>query len=79
MLIGYAVKLIAIIILYLYMYLDNKRRDREAASTSSAAATAAAGGPEDQDAIEKGMLVRQILLLSLFFFSLLWIKLTNFV
>lgn len=53
MLIGYAVKLIAIIVLYLYMYLDNKRRDREAASTE----TAITAGPEDQDAIEKGMLV----------------------
>ncbi|KKA19847.1 Permease of the major facilitator superfamily [Rasamsonia emersonii CBS 393.64] len=52
MLIGYAVKLIAIIVLYLYMYLDNKRRDREAASTE----TAITAGPEDQDAIEKGML-----------------------
>lgn len=47
--IGYIIKLLAIVVLYIYMYLVNKKRDREAA---------AAGTMEseiEKDAIESGM------------------------
>ena len=47
MLVGYAVKLVAIIALYLYMYFENKRRDREALGSNS----------DESDGVEKGMLV----------------------
>ncbi|KAL2009580.1 hypothetical protein VTN00DRAFT_5387 [Thermoascus crustaceus] len=49
MLVGYAVKLIAIITLYIYMYLENKRRDRMAADGEIP-------GNGDRDAVENGML-----------------------
>jgi hypothetical protein len=47
MLVGYIVKLTAILALYLYMYLENKKRDREAVGNLES----------DADAVENGMLV----------------------
>jgi hypothetical protein len=49
MLIGYCIKLAAIVVLYIYMFLVNKKRDREAASSG------VAGYDEERDAIERGM------------------------
>lgn len=46
MLVGYIVKLGAVIVLYIYMYMVNKQRDREAGEL---------GMNEERDAIEKGM------------------------
>ncbi|KAJ5988165.1 MFS general substrate transporter [Penicillium waksmanii] len=46
MLVGYIVKLTAIIALYLYMYLENKKRDREAVDNFES----------DADGVENGML-----------------------
>lgn len=51
MLVGYVVKLTAIVALYLYMYLENKRRDREAVESLDS----------DSDAVENGMLVSFLL------------------
>lgn len=47
MLVGYAVKLIAIAALYIYMYLENKRRDREVIN----------GQEVEAEGVENGMLV----------------------
>lgn len=47
MLVGYTVKLTAIVALYLYMYFENKRRDRLAFE----------GGDSEDDGVEAGMLV----------------------
>lgn len=47
MLVGYVVKLVAIVSLYLYMYSVNKRRDREAIANLES----------DEDGVENGMLV----------------------
>lgn len=47
MLVGYIVKLTAILALYLYMYLENKKRDREAVENLES----------DTDGVENGMLV----------------------
>ena len=47
MLVGYVVKLSAIVALYMYMYLENKKRDREAIESLDS----------DSDAVENGMLV----------------------
>lgn len=49
MLVGYIVKLAAVVVLYIYMYMVNKKRDREA--------LAAGVGDEDEEreAIERGM------------------------
>lgn len=47
MLVGYAVKLIAIVALYIYMYLENKRRDREVIDLQEIEA----------EGVENGMLV----------------------
>jgi hypothetical protein len=47
MLVGYVVKLGAIVILYAYMYLENQKRDREAIENLEL----------DDDAVENGMLV----------------------
>lgn len=49
MLVGYSIKLVAVIVLYVYMYLSNKKRDREAA------AGGVAPSDEEKDAIERGM------------------------
>ncbi|KAJ5102809.1 hypothetical protein N7532_003338 [Penicillium argentinense] len=46
MLVGYIVKLGAIVVLYAYMYLENKKRDREAVENLES----------DDDAVENGML-----------------------
>lgn len=47
MLVGYVVKLTAILALYAYMYLENKKRDREAIENLDS----------DTDGVENGMLV----------------------
>ncbi|KAK5206895.1 hypothetical protein LTR41_007428 [Exophiala xenobiotica] len=49
MLVGYIIKLLAVIMLYIYMSIVNKRRDREAATTGLAAVE------EEKEAIELGM------------------------
>ena len=49
MLVGYVVKLVAVITLYVYMLLANKKRDREVA------ASGVAGCDEEREAIERGM------------------------
>jgi hypothetical protein len=49
MLVGYCVKLAAIVVLYIYMWAENKRRDREAASSGIT------GYDEEKEAIERGM------------------------
>lgn len=46
MLVGYTVKLLAIVALYWYMYSENKRRDRLALETVTS-----------EDGVEAGMLV----------------------
>jgi len=47
--IGYIIKLLAIVVLYIYMYLVNKKRDREAAAAGTVDADL------EKDAIESGM------------------------
>lgn len=47
MLVGYTVKLTAVVALYLYMYFENKRRDRLALES----------GDSEDDGVEAGMLV----------------------
>jgi hypothetical protein len=47
MLVGYVVKLLAIVALYVYMYLENKRRDRVAIDAQEVEA----------EGVENGMLV----------------------
>ncbi|KAI1628238.1 MFS transporter [Exophiala viscosa] len=49
MLIGYVIKLVAVVVLYIYMYLANKKRDREAA------AAGVVDADEEKEAIELGM------------------------
>ncbi|EXJ53569.1 uncharacterized protein A1O5_13241 [Cladophialophora psammophila CBS 110553] len=49
MLVGYTIKLVAIIVLYVYMFAENKRRDREAAVSG------VADLDEEKEAIERGM------------------------
>jgi hypothetical protein len=49
MLVGYTVKLLAVVVLYAYMWSVNKKRDREAA------AGGAASDEEEREAIERGM------------------------
>lgn len=49
MLVGYCIKLAAVVVLYIYMYMSNKKRDREAL------AAGALGEEEERAAIEKGM------------------------
>jgi hypothetical protein len=46
MLVGYSVKLVAVLALYIYMYRENKRRDRNALN-----------GEIVEDGVENGMLV----------------------
>lgn len=73
MLVGYVIKLLAIVALYLYMYSENKRRDRDAASAALSISqtgreettekltdpqnVSAIDGKIGVDAIERGMLV----------------------
>lgn len=47
--IGYIIKLLAIIVLYIYMYLVNKKRDREAVAAGTVDTDL------EKDAIESGM------------------------
>ncbi|OAP59785.1 hypothetical protein AYL99_04787 [Fonsecaea erecta] len=49
MLVGYTIKLVAIVVLYVYMFLENKRRDREAAVSG------VVDLDEEKEAIERGM------------------------
>lgn len=49
MLIGYVIKLVAIVVLYIYMWLANKKRDREAAAVGVMDYDA------EKEAIERGM------------------------
>ena len=49
MLVGYIVKLGAVVVLYIYMYMVNKKRDREAREGG------VEGTGEEKEAIEKGM------------------------
>lgn len=49
MLIGYVIKLVAIVVLYIYMWLANKKRDREAA------AAGVVDYDVEKEAIEQGM------------------------
>ncbi|EXJ80670.1 hypothetical protein A1O3_06954 [Capronia epimyces CBS 606.96] len=49
MLVGYVVKLVAVVVLYIYMFLENKRRDRDAAAVGVLTAH------EEKEAIEHGM------------------------
>jgi hypothetical protein len=53
MLVGYTVKLTAIVALYLYMYFENKRRDRLALESDDS----------EDDGVEAGMLVCYFLIL----------------
>ena len=73
MLVGYSIKLFAIVLLYLYMLCENKRRDRDAATATLSIATTKEKTTEEltrntkisvvfegkieADAIERGMLV----------------------
>jgi ACS family allantoate permease-like MFS transporter len=50
MLVGYIVKLVAVVVLYVYMYTVNKKRDREAA-----AAGVVNDVEEEKQAVERGM------------------------
>ena len=50
MLVGYTVKLVAVLVLYAYMWSVNKKRDRESASGISLT------GEEEKAAVEAGML-----------------------
>ncbi|KAJ5468803.1 hypothetical protein N7475_006555 [Penicillium sp. IBT 31633x] len=52
MLVGYAVKLIAIAALYIYMYLENKRRDREVINGQEVEAEGVENGMLDQTEID---------------------------
>lgn len=49
MLIGYSVKLCAVLVLYAYMWRENKKRDREAAGGMGLS------GDEERAAVEAGM------------------------
>lgn len=49
MLVGYTVKLAAVVVLYVYMYMVNKKRDRELAQAGLGNAD------EEREAIERGM------------------------
>ncbi|KAL6244412.1 hypothetical protein RBB50_008654 [Rhinocladiella similis] len=49
MMVGYIIKLVAIVLLYIYMFSVNKKRDREAA------AAGLVGELEEREAIERGM------------------------
>ena len=49
MLVGYVVKLGAVVVLYIYMWMSNKKRDRDAQQAGIASTE------EEKEAIEKGM------------------------
>ena len=62
MLVGYSVKLAAVLVLYAYMYTSNKRRDQEAARELAAASTQSGSQDEilqhqklESEAVEAGM------------------------
>ena len=63
MLVGYMIKLIAVLVLYAYMYSVNKKRDREAAAGVGGVGGGVVGGvgvdgltaEEEKEAIDLGM------------------------